>query len=70
MHLLQLLEIDHWLELAYFMKGSTYHQLCLRPSQEVEADWSNMWDKLSRSVNYVESVYADLTVSQKSISAA
>ena len=53
MHLLQLLEIDHWLELAYFMKGSTYHQLCLRPSQEVEADWSNMRDKLSRSVNYV-----------------
>ena len=70
MHLLQPLEIDHWLDLAYFMKGSTYHQLCLRPSQEVEADWSNMWDKLSRSVNYVESVYADLTVSQKSISAA
>ena len=54
MHLLQLLEVDHWLDLAYFMKGSTYHQLCLRPSQEVEADWSDMWDKLSRSVNYVE----------------
>lgn len=41
MHLLQLLELDFWLDLSYFMKGSTYHQLCLQSAPDVDSLWED-----------------------------